>query len=129
MDFITNLPVMKNGNDAIVVFVDMFSKMSHFVVLQTDSTAPDITKIFFDHIFRLHGLPKRIISDRNTKFTSKFWKTLFSKLSMQLAMSTAFHPQTNSQMERANRTLEDMLRAYIGYQQDDWEEKLTVAEF
>src|SRR3954470_22817427 len=129
MDFIVQLPKTKAGFDAIVVFVDTFSKMTHFAPTKTTASAPDTARLFFDHIFRLHGLPKSIVSDRDAKFTSKFWKSLFQTLGTKLAMSTAFHPQTDGQMERANRTLEDMLRAFTSYRQDDWDLHLTAAEF
>jgi transposase InsO family protein len=109
--------------------VDTFSKMTHFAPTKTTASAPDTARLFFDHIFRLHGLPKSIVSDRDAKFTSKFWKSLFQTLGTKLAMSTAFHPQTDGQTERANRTLEDMLRAFTGYRQDDWDLHLTAAEF
>ena len=129
MDFIVQLPKTKAGFDAIVVFVDTFSKMTHFAPTMTTATAPDTARLFFDHVFRLHGLPTSIVSDRDAKFTSKFWKTLFQTLGTKLAMSTAFHPQTDGQTERANRTLEDMLRAFTSYRQDDWDLQLTAAEF
>ena len=129
MDFIVQLPKTKAGFDAIVVFVDTFSKMTHFAPTKTTASAPDTARLFFDHIFRLHGLPKSIVSDRDAKFTSKFWKTLFQTMGTKLAMSTAFHPQTDGQTERANRTLEDMLRAFTSYRQDDWDLQLTAAEF
>src|SRR3954447_12418562 len=80
-------------------------------------------------MFKLHGLPSSIISDRDTKFTSRFWQSLFRTMGTRLAMSTAYHPQTDGQTERANRTLEDMLRAYVNYQQDDWDSLLPAAEF
>jgi transposase InsO family protein len=129
MDFITQLPRTKAGHDAIVVFVDTFSKMVHFVPTKTTASAPDTAKLFFDHVFKLHGLPKSIVSDRDAKFTSRFWQSLFNTLGTKLSMSTAFHPQTDGQTERANRTLEDMLRAVVGYRQDDWDEHLAAAEF
>ena len=129
MDFITQLPRTKAGFDAIVVFVDTFSKMVHFVPTKTTATAPDTARIFFDQIFKLHGLPKSIVSDRDAKFTSRFWQTLFQSMGTKLAMSTAFHPQTDGQTERANRTLEDMLRAFVSYRQDDWDDHLASAEF
>jgi len=129
MDFITQLPKTKAGHDAIVVFVDTFSKMTHFAPTKTTATAPDTARIFFDHVFRLHGLPKSIISDRDAKFTSKFWQSLFHTMGTKLAMSTAFHPQTDGQTEHANRTLEDMLRAFTSYRQDDWDLQLTATEF
>jgi transposase InsO family protein len=115
MDFITQLPVTKHGHDAILVVVDVLSKMVHFIPTKTNATAPQMAKLFFDHIFRLHGLPKSIISNRDPKFTSGFWKTLFKTTGVKLAMSTAFHPQTDGQTERANRTLEDMLQAFTNY--------------
>jgi hypothetical protein len=129
MDFIVQLPKTKQGYDSIVVFVDKFTKRAHFVPTYTTATAPDIAKIFFNEIFRLHGLPKTIISDRDVKFTSQFWKSLFTQLGTKLAMSTAFHPQTDGQTERLNRTLEEMLRIFITYKQDNWDECLAAAEF
>src|SRR5215218_9377362 len=129
MDFITQLLKTKTGNDAIVVFVDTFSKMVHFAPSRTTATAPDTAHIFFDHIFKLHDLPKSIISDRDAKFTSHFWQTLFKTMGTKLAMSTAFHPQTDGQTERANRTLEDMLHAFVSYRQNDWDQYLSTAEF
>jgi hypothetical protein len=129
MDFITQLPLTRSKHDAIVVFVDMLSKMVHFVPTTTTATAPATARIFFDSIFRLHGLPKVIVSDRDSKFTSRFWRTLFEHLGTKLAMSTAFHPQTDGQTERMNRTLEDMLRAFVNYKQDDWDTYLSAAEF
>jgi transposase InsO family protein len=103
--------------------------MVHSAPLTTNASAPTVAKVFFDTMFRLHGLPQVIVSDRDTRFTSQFWKALFSHLGTKLVMSTAFHPQTDGQTERANRTLEDMLRAYTNYQQDDWDQHLTAAEF
>ena len=99
MDFIVQLPTTKAGFDAIVVFVDTFSKMVHLAPTKTTASAPDTARIFFDQVIKLHGLPKSIVSDRDAKFTSKFWKMLFHTMGTKLAMSTAFHPQTNGQTE------------------------------
>src|SRR5690349_14727373 len=99
MDFITQLPKTKAGNDAIVVFVDVFSKMVHFVPSCTIATAPETAKLFFNTNIKLHGLPKSIVSDWDAKFTSCFWQALFNTLGTKLAMSTAFHPQTDGQTE------------------------------
>jgi hypothetical protein len=129
MDFIVQLPVTKAGFDAIVVFVDTFSKMVHLAPTKTTASAPDTARIFFDQVIKLHGLPKSIVSDRDAKFTSKFWKSVFHTMGTKLAMSTAFHPQTDGQTERANRTLEDMLRAFVSYRQNDWDLFLPTAEF
>ena len=129
MDFIVQLPKTKDGYDAIVVFVDRLSKMVQFAPTTTTASAPDIAKIFFNVIFRAHGLPKVIVSDRDAKFTSHFWQALFNYLGTSLAMSTAFHPQSDGQTECANRTLEDMLRAYVSYQQNNWDKCLAAGEF
>src|SRR6266511_685843 len=109
--------------------VDRLSKRDHFEPTVTTATAPDTAKLFFSSIFRLHGLPRAIVSDRDSKFTSRFWQELFRLLGVKLAMSTAFHPQTDGQTERANRTLEDMLRAFVNYRQTNWDECLPAAEF
>ena len=119
MDFITQLPKTKAGFDAIVIFVDTFTKMIHLVPTKIMATAPDTAWIFFDHVFKLHGLPKSIVSDHDAKFTSYFWQTVFQTMGTKLVMSTAFHPQTDGQTKQANRTLEDMLCAFTSYHQDD----------
>jgi hypothetical protein len=97
--------------------------------MHTSITALEVAKIFFSTIFKNHGLPQVIISDRDAKFTSRFWKTLFEQVGTKLALSTAFHPQTDGQTERMNRTLEEMLRAYASYKQNNWDEYLPAAEF
>ena len=129
MDFIVQLPKTKTGKDCIVVFVDRLSKMVHFVSTVTTATAPDVAEIFINNIFKLHGLPKVIVSDRDAKFTSNFWKAFMRKMGTKVAMSTAYHPQTDGQTERTNRTLEQMLRIYVSYKQDDWDQHLALAEF
>ncbi|KAJ9511639.1 hypothetical protein QJQ45_017944 [Haematococcus lacustris] len=129
MDLITQLPSTAAGHDAIVVFVDKLTKMIHAVPTTTTVTAPILARIFFDHVFRLHGLPKVIVSDRDPRFTAAFWKELFHLTGTHLNMSTANHPQTDGQTERANRTLEDMLRNFVSPHHDDWDTHLTAAEF
>src|SRR3954466_15877898 len=101
MDFITQLPKTRSGFDAIVVFVNTFSKMVHLVPTRTTATAPDTAKIFYDHIFRLHGLPTSIVSARRAKFTRRCREGLFPRLGTRLAMSTAFDPRPDRQTERA----------------------------
>jgi deoxyuridine 5'-triphosphate nucleotidohydrolase len=129
MDFITQLPPTKEKHDAILVCVDRLSKMVHLIPTTTTANAPDTAKLFFSQIFRLHGMPNDIVSDRDARFTSMFWKTLFQLTGTKLKMSTAYHPQTDGQTERANRTIEDMLRSYVAYKQDDWEQHLPALEF
>jgi hypothetical protein len=128
MDLITQLPKSRQGNDAIVVFVDKLSKMVHLVATKTAVTAPQLAEIFWTTVVRHHGLPSSIISDRDPRFTGHFWRALWKCLGTQLTMSTAFHPQTDGQTERANRTLEEMLRSYVSFQQKDWDEHLVAAE-
>jgi hypothetical protein len=129
MDLITGLPITRHGqHDAIVVFVDKLSKMVHYAPCTTTIDAPALAKIFFREVVRLHGVPEIIISDRDPRFTSHFWTALWKELGTKLNMSTSYHPQTDGQTENANRTLENMLRAYVSYHQDDWDERLTAAE-
>ena len=128
MDLITQLPKSKNGHDAIVVFVDKLTKMVHLAPTNTTVSAPQLAKMFFREVVRLHGVPKSIVSDRDPRFTSHFWKSLWSQLGTRLAMSTAYHPQTDGQTERTNRTLEDMLRSYVNFEQNDWDQFLVAAE-
>jgi hypothetical protein len=128
MDLITQLPKSRQGHDAIVVFVDKLSKMVHLVATKTDVTAPQLAEIAWRTVVRHHGLPSSIVSDRDPRFTGHFWRALWKCLGTQLTMSTAFHPQTDGQTERANRTLEEMLRSYVSFQQKDWDEHLVAAE-
>lgn len=129
MDLITALPPTSRGHDAVFTVVDRLSKRTHFLPTTTDVSAVDLAQLFFDRVFVHHGLPRVIVSDRDPRFTSKFWDSLFTLLDTKLAMSTAFHPQTDGQSERANRTLEDMLRAYCHDRQDTWDTRLAAAEF
>lgn len=131
MDLITHLPPTSHQppHDAIIVFVDKLSKMIHAVPTTTTVTAEQTASIFFDTIFRMHGLPRVIISDRDPRFSSAFWQALFQRTGTRLAMSTANHPQTDGQTERANRTIEEMLRAYVCPHHNDWDKYLTAVEF
>lgn len=129
MDLIVSLPLTKAGNDAIVVFVDRFSKMAHIVPVKSTITAEELANVFFQEVFRLHGLPSSIVSDRDSKFTSKFWSSLFELAGTKLKLSTANHPQTDGQTERMNRTLEEMLRSFVGPFHNDWDKYLVACEF
>ena len=91
MDFIVQLPKTKTGHDAILVVVDRLSKRVHFIPTTTNATAPEVAKLFFNQVFRLHGLPQVIMSDRDPKFVSKFWQDLLKQLGTKAAMSTAHH--------------------------------------
>ena len=129
MDFVVRLPLSKNKQDSIVVFVDKLTKRVVLRPCSTESTAEDIAAIYLDSVVREHGLSKAIISDRDPKFTSKFWKAFTSKLNIKLKMSTAFHPQTDGQTERANRVVQDCLRSYVNFHQDNWDEYLAPIEY
>jgi hypothetical protein len=128
MDLITALPRSKLGNDAIVVFVDKLTKMVHYVATKTNVTAPQLATIFFREVVRLHGVPESILSDRDPRFTAHFWRAFWTQLGTTLTMSTAYHPQTDGQTERANRTLEELLRSCVNFRQNDWDEHLAAAE-
>jgi hypothetical protein len=128
MDFITQLPVTKQGNDAIMVVVDKLSKQAHFMPTKTSVSAPEVATLFFREVVRHHGVPRNVISDRDPRFTSLFWQALWQQLGTKLSMSTANHPQSDGQTEITNKTLENMLRAYADYRQDNWDECLTSAE-
>lgn len=128
-DFITDLPKTTHGHDAIIVFVDHCTKMVHFVPTTKECSAEDFARTFVQHVFRLHGLPQRMLSDRGQVFLSKFWKNVLEMLGTHQSVSTAFHPQTGGQHERMNRVLEEMLRHYLSANQGNWEDLLPVAEF
>jgi len=128
MDFITDLP-KSEGYDAILVVIDRLTKMSHFIPCNKDINTRQFATTFIKEIFRLDGRPKDIITDRGTIFTSDLWKETTKLLGIERRLSTAFHPQTDGQTERTNATLEQYLRAYSNYQQDNWCELLPTAEF
>lgn len=129
MDFITGLPRTKRNNDSIMVVVDKLSKAAHFIPVQSTYRAVQIVHIFMQNVFKLHGLAKTIISDQDVKFTSTFWKALFAELGTNLNFSTAYHPQTDGQMERVNQMVEDMLRACLMQKPTQWEDYLHLVEF
>jgi len=129
LDFITGLPRNQNQNDSIMVVVDKLSKATHFIPIKTTYKDANIADIFLKHIFRLHGVPKVIISDRDPKFTGNFWKSLFKGLNTTLNFSTSFHPQTDGKTERVNQVLEDLLRMYVKDRPGKREDYLHLAEF
>jgi len=129
MDFVTGLPKTPRNMDSIFVVIDKLSKMAHFIPTTKDVSAEGVARLFLDQIFKYHGLPKCIISDRDSKFTSQFWKSLMELIGINMNLSTANHPETDGQTERTNRTLEQILRSYIYHNQSEWDYALAAAEF
>ena len=129
MDFVTHLPKTPRHFDALMVVVDYLTKMLILVPTYSSATAVDTARFFVDAVVRRHGLPRAIVSDRDTKFTSTFWREVQKTMGTTLAMSSGFHPQTDGQTERANRSIEEMLRAYVSRRQTDWDERLGMVEF
>ena len=127
-DLVTDLPEAE-GYTAVAVFVDRLTKRVHFAPCTKEVTASDYARIFVDTVFRHHGMPEVIISDRDPRFTSKFWTTLFDLLGTDLRFSTAFHPQTDGQSEVMIRTLENFLRPYVERNPAGWVKQLALAEF
>ena len=114
MNFITHLPKTRSGYDVLLVMVDYVTKMMILRPTYSTATAVDTTKLFVGAVVRAHDLPKVIVPDRDTRFTSHFWREVHRVMGTTLAMSSGFHPQTDGQTERANRSIEEMLRAYVG---------------
>uniref|UniRef100_A0AAV1TLM7 Integrase catalytic domain-containing protein n=1 Tax=Peronospora matthiolae TaxID=2874970 RepID=A0AAV1TLM7_9STRA len=128
MDFVFGFPKDVHKNTGILVFVDRFSKMVHLVAVTNSITAQGCARVFIDTIFRLHGLPRELVSDRDPRFTAEFWQSVFCSLGTRLTMSTSDHPESDGQTERDNRVLEEILRGYV-HSFTSWSEFLTMAEF
>ena len=128
MDFITDLP-SSEGMTTILTVVDRFSKMAHFIPTSALPDAEETALLFIQGVVRLHGLPLEVISDRGTQFTSHFWKRFLELLGIKQCLSSAYHPQSDGQSERANQVLQQYLRCFISYHQDDWVSLLPLAEF
>ena len=128
MDFIVELPI-SGGMSCVMVVVDRFTKMAHFIATTSLPTSEVTAQLFVREIFRLHGFPVSLVSDRGSQFTSKFWSRLLELLQIKPLLSTASHPQTDGQTERINQILEGYLRLFVNYQQDDWLDWLPLAEF
>jgi transposase InsO family protein len=129
MDFITGLPRTRKQHDSIMMVVEKLTKAAHFVPLKTTHRATEVVDMFLKEVARLHGIPKTIMYDRDLKFTSNFWKGLFKGFRTNLNFSTSYHPESDGQIERVNRVIEDMLRMYVMYKPSRWEDYLHLVEF
>jgi hypothetical protein len=128
LDFIEGLPTSSTYN-CILVVVDKFSKYSHFLRLRHPFTALNVAKLYMDEVYRLHGMPQIMVSDRDRIFTSQLWKELFKLSGTELRMSSAYHPQSDGQTEMVNQSVEAYLRCFTQSCPAKWSQWLSLAEF
>jgi hypothetical protein len=129
MDFIVVLPTMQYRYDSIWVIVDQFSKVVHFIPVKTTYKGSKLAELYIARIVCLHGVPKKIVSDRGTQFTSRFCEKLHEAIDTKLNFSSSYHTQTDGQTERVNQILEDILRACALEDKKSWDKCLPYAEF
>jgi len=130
MDFVTDLPEpTTSAYTGILVVVDRLTKMVIYLPCRKDIDSPELAQMFFEQVICKHGIPDNIVTDRGKEFTSRFWDPVCSHLNINHRLSTAFHPQTDGQTERQNQTMEQYVRAFCNYEQDNWVELLPLAEF
>ncbi|GJT47340.1 putative reverse transcriptase domain-containing protein [Tanacetum coccineum] len=129
MDFVSGLPRTPSGYDSIWVIVDRLTKSAHFLPMKKTDNIEKLAQLYLKEIVCKHGVPMSIISDRDSLFTSRFWKSLQEAVGTQLDMSTAYHPETDSQSDRTIQTLEDMLRACVIDFGNSWDRHLPLVEF
>lgn len=128
MDFIVKLP-RSRGYDSIWVVVDRLTRAAHFIPIEESTDSSELVRIYLANVFKHHGFPESILSDRGPTFVSSFFSNLMKLVGSKMTPSTAYHPQTDGLTERSNQTLESYLRNYCSYQQDDWVDYLPLAEF
>ncbi|CAN6455079.1 unnamed protein product [Victoria cruziana] len=128
MDFIVSLPKV-DGYSSVLVVVDRFSKYATFIPASKECPAEKTAELFVKHIVKYWGVPKSIVSDRDARFTGKFWREVFRLLGSDLLFSTSFHPQTDGQTERINALLKQYLRHFVSVNQKNWVKLLDVAQF
>jgi hypothetical protein len=119
MDFITGLP-QAQGKDCIYVVVDRLTKFAHFFSIPSKYSAAHVAELFFREVFKLHGLPKTIVSDRDSRFMEGFWQEIFRLVGIELTPNMSYHSQTDGQTEIVNKWLEGYLRNYVSGQQKAW---------
>jgi transposase InsO family protein len=128
VDFIVELPDSA-GHNAIMVVVDSVTKRAHFVPTFTTVSAAGTARLFIQQVWKHHGLPRKVVSDRGPQFVAEFTQELYRMLGIKLAATTAYHPQGDGQTERVNQELEQYLRLFVNQRQDDWTDLLPLAEF
>jgi hypothetical protein len=128
MDFIDGLP-KSSGKTTILVVVDRLTKYGHFIPVSHPYTAPQIAKVYFDNVFKLHGMPESIVCDRDPAFTSWFWIELFLLHGTKFNFSSAYHPQTDGQTEVLNRTVEMYLRCLTSSKPKEWITRLPWVKY
>ena len=128
MDFITKLPIVAE-KDVILVVCDRLSKMTHFVATTEGTLAEGLARLFRDNVWKLHGLPESMVLDRGPQFAAELTKELNRILGIETRLLTAFHLQTDGQMEQMNQELEQYLRFFVDHRQKDWPEWLASVEF
>ena len=128
MDFLGPVPKSASGKDMILIAIDRLTKMARFIPTNSSVTSKETADLFLREVFRHHGLPSNIVSDRDPRFTAKFWEALQKALGVQLLMSTAEHPQTDGQAEAAVKVIQKLLKPFV-FQGQDWEELLPSLEF
>jgi hypothetical protein len=121
IDFIVGLPTTQSGYDSIWVIVDQFLKVAHFIPVKTTYKGAKLAELYIARIVCLHGVPKKIVSDRGTQFMSRFWEKLHEAMDTNLNFSSAYHHQTDGQTERVNQILEDILRACALKDKKSWD--------
>ena len=129
MDFVTHLPRSVKGHYAIWVIVDRLTKCAHFLPINLRMSMDKLAELYVREVVRLHGVPASIVSDRDPRFTSRFWQCLKAALGTQLRMSSAYHPQMDGQSERTIQSLEDLLWACVLDHLGGWSEVLPLVEF
>jgi hypothetical protein len=129
MDFIVGLPRTPKGYDSIWVIVDRLTKGDHFISVKTTYKGFQLAELYISRIVCLHGVPKKIVSNRGSQFTSRFWKSLHESMDTKLNFSSVYHPQTDGQTKRTNQVQEDMLRACALKHGGSWDKSLPYAEF
>lgn len=127
MDFVEGLPTSGSAN-SIMVVVDKFTRFAHFIPLHHPFTAAKVAAAYLNNVFKLHSLPKIMVSDRDPIFTSRFWKEFFSMMGNELRINSAYHPQTDGQSGRVNQCLEIYLRCFTHACPGKWSQYLSLAE-